>query len=59
MRSVQRSQSGHQFKNEIGAITSLGYDNIGRRTQITQADPDGAGPLASPVESLPTMLTRR
>ncbi len=31
--------------------TSYEYDNLGRKTRETQADPDGAGPLARPTRS--------
>jgi RHS repeat-associated protein len=34
-----------------GRVTQLGYDGSGRLTSITDPDPDGAGPLASPVWS--------
>jgi YD repeat-containing protein len=34
-----------------GRVTQLGYDASGRLTSITEPDPDGGGPLASPVWS--------
>jgi YD repeat-containing protein len=33
----------------LGNVTSFEYDGLSRRTKITQADPDGGGPLSSPV----------
>nr|MBA3311784.1 cadherin-like domain-containing protein [Planctomycetaceae bacterium] len=35
--------------DELGHTTTYAYDTLGRRTGITQPDPDGTGPLTSPV----------
>ena len=37
------------YINENGARTEFVYDAMNRLVRITEADPDGAGPLASPV----------
>jgi len=33
----------------LGNVTSYTYDNLNRLISVTQADPDGSGPLAAPV----------
>lgn len=35
----------------LGNVTSLDYDDLGRLTGTTYADPDGVGPLTSPTSS--------
>lgn len=39
-------------KNQLGNVTTLTYDSAGNLTQVTRPDPDGAGPLTSPVTTL-------
>jgi YD repeat-containing protein len=38
-----------QHTNELGKVTTLTYDAAGNLTQIAQPDPDGGGPLTSPI----------
>jgi YD repeat-containing protein len=35
--------------DELGRVTTYSYDNLNRLTYVTLPDPDGAGPLTSPV----------
>ncbi|MCY3017317.1 MAG: DUF6531 domain-containing protein, partial [Planctomycetota bacterium] len=35
--------------DELGRSTEFRYDNLGRKMSLTQPDPDGSGPLTSPV----------
>ncbi len=35
----------------MGRTTAYAYDSLGRQTVMTEPDPDGAGPLASPVST--------
>ncbi|WP_156804809.1 CARDB domain-containing protein [Synechococcus sp. PCC 6312] len=37
--------------NENGSRTEFRYDSLNRLTQVIESDPDGAGPLTSPVTS--------
>ncbi|MBI3464991.1 MAG: RHS repeat protein, partial [Planctomycetes bacterium] len=39
-------------KNQLGNVTTLTYDAAGNLTQISRPDPDGAGPLTSPITTL-------
>ena len=38
-----------QYTDPTGSITSFAYDTKGNLTQLTEPDPDGPGPLTSPV----------
>ena len=38
--------------DELGRRTEYQYDAVNRLTRVTEADPDGAGPLSSPVSTL-------
>jgi len=40
-----------QFTNEEGNVTTYTYDSKGNLTKLTQPDPDGGGPLTSPITS--------
>ena len=38
--------------DELGRVTSFEYDNLDRTISITQSDPDGSGPMSTPVTTL-------
>ncbi|QGJ68575.1 Hypothetical protein PBC10988_2360 [Planctomycetales bacterium 10988] len=38
-----------QVTDPAGSITQYSYDDLNRLTQVTEPDPDGTGPLTSPV----------
>ncbi|PQO43512.1 RHS repeat-associated core domain-containing protein [Blastopirellula marina] len=51
--SVTYDSAGNMLTetDELGNTTTYTYDNLQRRTSITTADPDGAGPLSASVTS--------
>jgi len=53
LRTFEYDTAGNQTSNidENGNRTQFVYDSMNRLTKITEADPDGPGPLLSPVST--------